>query len=95
VIARRASRILVPAAAFALLVALTGCGKAALGSGDGLGAGQGGSGGSASAAPTPAPDDSASLDAISQDLDSATAANTEAGSDATAGDQAASSSDEP
>ncbi|MES1212610.1 MAG: hypothetical protein ABUT11_03585 [Leifsonia sp.] len=37
----------------------------------------------------------AALGAISQDLDSATAANTEAGSDATAADQAASSSDEP
>jgi len=94
-IAGRASRLLVPVAALALLVALTGCGKAGPGAGDGLGAGQNGSSGSAPAASTPAPDDSAALDAISQDLDSATAANGEAGSDATDSDQAASSSDEP
>ena len=94
---RAASRLVGPAVALALLVALTGCGKLAAGQGAGTGApplGSAGAGPAATASTAPA-DDSSALDAISQDLDSASTANTEAGSNAAAGDQAATTGDEP
>ena len=85
----------VTAAALALGLALTGCGR--------LGAhpastpgGVVGGGASTSAAPSaPAADDSSTLDGITQDLDSADAANSDADSNSQAGDQAAASNDEP
>ncbi|HEY4153625.1 MAG TPA: hypothetical protein VGM38_09920 [Pseudolysinimonas sp.] len=83
-----------PAVAIALALALTGCGKLdahpAGGVDDSSGAGS-----ASTPAATEAASDSATLDGISQDLDSASNANTEAGSNAQAGDQAAASSDEP
>jgi len=95
VIGRAASRLVGPAVALALLIALTGCGKLAAGQGAGTGAPPVGSAGAGPAASTAPADDSSALDAISQDLDSASTANTEAGSNAAAGDQAATTGDEP
>ena len=89
-IARTRLRAVVPALALAL--ALTGCGKLGTHAGSGSAASSGAGGATTS---TPAVDDSAALDGISQDLDSATTANTEAGSNADAGDQAAAAGDEP
>ena len=57
------------------------------GTGTGTGTGTGSGAGSAA--------DSATLNGITQDLDSADAANTEAGSNAAAGDQAGATGDEP
>ena len=92
------ARLLGPAVALALLVALTGCGKLASGqgaAGGGAPVDSAGAGVSASASASAAADDSSALDAISQDLDSAATANTEVGSNVAAGDQAATTGDEP
>jgi len=98
VIGRGAARLVVPVATLALLVALTGCGK----SGAHPGSDSIGSGAGSTATSTPAADsatdsskDSATLDGITQDLDSADTANIEAGSNAAAGDQAGATGDEP
>jgi hypothetical protein len=93
----RAPRVAVlTAATLALGLALTGCGKLDAGPGSAPHDSPAAGGTSTSAAPsTPAADDSATLDGITQDLDSAGAANTEADSNTQAGDQAAASSDEP
>ena len=91
----RSSRVVAPAVTLALLIALTGCGK--LGAQPGTGSvgapGVGGTTGTSSSAP--AADDSGAISGITQDLDSADAANTEAGSNADAGDQAGATGDEP
>lgn len=98
-IGHRAPRLVVPAVAVALLVALTGCGKVAAAQGSGTSAGpatvQSSSSGAGATASTPAADDSATLDSISRDLDAATTANTEADSNTASGDQAAAASVEP
>lgn len=74
-------------------LALTGCGR--LGA-DAPAPSLGGAVGAGSTpSSTPAADDSAALDSISQDLDSAGTANTEAGSNSDAGDQAGAAGDEP
>lgn len=95
-IGRTATRWVVPAAALALLVALTGCGE--LGAQHGTGS-LGSTGASSPSASAPAAGvavgDSAALDGISKDLDSADTANTEAGSNAAEGDQAGATGDEP
>ena len=86
-------RLVVPVVTLALLVALTGCGK--LGAHPGTGSvGATTAGGPSTSASATAPD-SAALDGVSQDLDSADVANTEAGSNAEAGDQAGATGDEP
>ena len=86
-------RLGVPVVTLALLVALTGCGKPGAHPGTGpVGATTAGSP-TTSASATAA--DSAALDGISRDLDSVDTANTEAGSNADAGDQAAATGDEP
>ena len=79
-------------AALAITLALTGCGRlgAQLTPGSDASSGAGG----ATTSP-PAADDSAALDGIAQDLDAAGTANTEAGSNTQAGDQAAATGDEP
>jgi len=91
----RSSRVVAPVVTLALLVALTGCGK--LGAQPGTGSvgapGAGGTTGTSSSAP--AADDPGAITGITQDLDSADAANTEAGSNADAGDQAGATGDEP
>jgi hypothetical protein len=93
---RGTSRWVVPAAALTLLVTLAGCGK--LDPHPGTGSLSSTPAGSA-ATSTPAADDSgadsATLDGITQDLDAADAANTEAGSNAGAADQAGATGDEP
>ena len=74
--------------------ALTGCGR--LGAAPAPAPSLGGAVGAGSTpSSTPAADDSAALDSISQDLDSAGTANTEAGSNSDAGDQAGAAGDEP
>jgi predicted small lipoprotein YifL len=79
-------------AALAITLALTGCGRL----GAQLTPGSDASSGAPSTSTlTPAADDSVALDGISQDLDAAGTANTEAGSNADAGDQAAATGDEP
>ena len=98
-IGRGAARLVVPVATLALLVALTGCGK----SGAHPGTGSLGSSGAGSASTSTPPTDSATdsaadsatLDGITQDLDSADTANIEAGSNTAAGDQAGATGDEP
>jgi hypothetical protein len=92
VIARRGALVVVPGLALALALALTGCGR--LGAHPAPGP-SGSTGAGSTAASTPAADNSATLDSISQDLDSAGTANTEAGSNADAGDQAGATGDEP
>lgn len=89
---RRHARAVIPALVLTVSLALTGCGK--LG---GAAAPEPGGSSRAGSTPTstPAADDSAALDGISQDLDSAGTANTEAGSNAGAGDQAGVAGDEP
>jgi hypothetical protein len=79
--------------ALALALTLTGCGRFDAQPDTGSDASTGAVGTSATT-PPPA-DDSTTLDGISQDLDSAGTANTEAGSNAQAGDQAGASGDEP
>jgi hypothetical protein len=91
-IARTRLRAVVPALALALALALTGCGKLGTHAGSGSAASSGAGGATTS---TPAVDDSAALDGISQDLDAAGTANTEAETNAQAGDQAAAAGDEP
>jgi hypothetical protein len=88
----RSSRVVIPAVTVALLVALTGCGK--LGAHPATGS-DGNAGVGRTTASAPATDDSGAIDGITQDLDSADAANTEAGSNADAGDQAGATGDEP
>ena len=78
--------------ALALALALTGCGRLGAAPSPALG---GSTGAGSATTSTPAADDSAALDGISQDLDSAGTANTEAGSNADAGDQAGVTGDEP
>ena len=95
-ISRTAPRLIGPVVALALLVALSGCGKV----GAQPGTGSLGSTEASSPAPsTPAADssagDSSALDGISKDFDSADTANTEAGSNAGAGDQVGATGDEP
>jgi predicted small lipoprotein YifL len=94
VIARGRALAVTGALALTIALALTGCGK--------LGAGAvpdptlGSPSGAGSTPPSAPPaDDSATLDGISQDLDSTDTANTEAGSNADAGDQAGATGDEP
>ena len=82
----------IPALALTLALSLTGCGKLAAVGGPASG---GATGVASTPASAPAADDSAALDGISQDLDSADTANTEAGSNADAGDQAAAAGDAP
>ena len=85
---------MVSALALALALALTGCGR--LGAAPAPGpSGAAGAGSTSTSASSPAADDSARLDGISQDLDSASTANTEADSNAAAGDQAGATGDEP
>ena len=84
--------VVVPALALAIALALTGCGR--LGAAPTPGT-SGFTGAGSTTTSTPAADDSAALDGISQDLDSAGTANTEAGSNADAGDQASGIGDEP
>lgn len=91
----RASRVVVPAVTLALLVALTGCGKLGAQPGAGSVGAAGASGTTATTSSAPAADDSAAIAGITQDLDSADTANTEAGSNADAGDQAGATGDEP
>jgi len=98
VIGRGAPRLLVPAVTVAVLLALTGCGK--LGAQPGTGSIASSLASSSTAATsagggTDAATDAATLNGITQDLDSADAANGEAGSNAAAGDQAAATGDEP
>jgi hypothetical protein len=98
VITRSAPRLLVPAVTVALLVALTGCGKPGAQPGTGPIGSSSHSTSTASTGATADADpaaDSATLDGIRQDLDSADAANGEAGSNAAAGDQAGATGDEP
>lgn len=85
------------AVALTALLALTGCGKLAAQPGSGT-AGSSAAASTVTSAPTAtgsASDDSAALNGISQDLDSAGSANTEADSNAAAGDQAGATGDEP
>ena len=82
----------IPALALTLALSLTGCGKLSAVGGPTSG---GATGVASTPASAPAADDSAALDGISQDLDSADTANTEAGSNADAGDQAAAAGDAP
>ena len=79
-------------AALAITLALTGCGRLGAQPTPGSDVSTGGGSTSTSA---PAADDSAALDGIAQDLDAAGTANTEAGSNTQAGDQAAATGDEP
>ena len=96
---RGAPRLVVPAVTVALLVALTGCGKLGVHPGTGsLGSSGAGSASTSTPATDPADDsaaDSATLDGITKDLDAADTANTEAGSNAAAGDRAGATGDEP
>ena len=91
----RSSRVVVPAVALALLVALTGCGKLGAQPGTGSVGAPGAGGTTATTSSAPTADDSGALAGITQDLDSADAANTDAGSNADAGDQAGATGDEP
>lgn len=91
-IARTRMMVIVPALALTVTLALTGCGRLGAHAGSGSGSSSGLGGATAS---TPAADDSGTLDGISQDLDSAGSANTEAESNTQAGDQAAATGDEP
>ena len=90
-----ASRVVVPAVTLALLVALTGCGKLGAQPGAGSVGAPGAGGTTETTSSAPATDDSAAVAGITQDLDSADAANSEAGSNADAGDQAGATGDEP
>lgn len=84
----------VTAAALALGLALTGCGR--LGAQSGPAPADSPTTVTTSSAPaSPAADDSATIAGITQDLDSADAANSDADSNSRAGDQAAASNDEP
>ena len=94
-IARQRALAVVPALALALALALTGCGRLGAGLAPGPSVSTGAGGPATSSPSTPAADDSATLDGISQDLDSASTANTEAGSNVDAGDQAGATGDEP
>ena len=91
----RSSRLVVPGVTIALLVALTGCGKLGAQPGAGSVGAPGAGATTATTSSTAAADDSAAIAGITQDLDSADAANTEAGSNADAGDQAGATGDEP
>jgi hypothetical protein len=98
-IGRSAPRLVVPALTLALLLALTGCGKP--GAQPGIGSigstplnSPTASTAAAGGAGTDSAVDTATLDGITQDLDSADAANGEAGSNAAAGDQAGATGDE-
>lgn len=84
--------VVIPALALTVTLALTGCGKLGAHAGSGS---DGSSGAPVTSTSAPAADDSAAINGISQDLDSAGAANTEAGSNADAGDQAGATGDEP
>ncbi|MEO6534228.1 MAG: hypothetical protein ABIO06_11745 [Pseudolysinimonas sp.] len=89
--------VIVPALALVISLALTGCGKldARPGTGSIGSTGFVGTQGASSPTTTAPADDSAAIDGIAQDLDSAGAANTEAGSNSAAGDQAGAAGDEP
>ena len=88
---RTRAAVVAPVLAVTAALALTGCGR--------LGAhgpsGSGGSSGGTSASSVPATSDPAMLDGISQDLGAAGTANSEADSNAQAGDKAAATGDEP
>jgi hypothetical protein len=94
--------VIAPALALAVALSLTGCSRlGALGDHSGAGAAPTTVGGAASTPPSsptsPAPSDAAdpsSLDSIAQDLGSADAANQQADTDTTAGDQAAATNDD-
>jgi hypothetical protein len=92
VIARGRALAVIGALALTVSLALTGCSRLGAAPAPTLG---GSSGAGSTPTSTPAADDSAALDGISQDLDSAGTANTEAGSNADAGDQAGAAGDEP
>jgi len=88
---RSRAAVIVPALALAITLTLSGCGR--------LGAqpGTGSVGSTEGSSPTTSAsaDDPAAIDGITQDLTSAGTANTEADSNATAGDQAGATGDEP
>ena len=91
----RSSRVVAPVVTLALLVALTGCGKLGAQPGADSGGAPGAGATTATTSSAPAADDSGAIAGITQDLDSADAANSEAGSNADAGDQAGATGDEP
>lgn len=86
--------LVVSAVTLTVALALTGCGKLGADPTPGLGS-SAGAASTSTPLSTPAADDSAALDGITQDLDSAGTANAEAGSNADAGDQAGAAGDEP
>jgi hypothetical protein len=93
--ARVAAVVAIPAFAVALSLVLTGCGNLGAHPASGVDTSTGAVGTSTLAPTSSSAADDSTLDGISQDLDSAGAANSEAGSNAQAGDRAAASSDEP